>query len=275
MCAAQASAEQDATLEESEGAPAGGGGSTVKKLIDFSLIMYCIIVVLVAWNTHEEAEASQLVYCQLEFPLEMTCDTKRCEPGFAPRSRYTMSAIDMAAVSEWVADDAAVLPANASEADILRTNSNGGKLCHQQARSFKSLSENTKFALSMIPFIIVFQGILSFNLSSRYVAPTALLVTSFIGLGLMRDTKHFAGDELPTAAGKVLLEIVDRLMWTIFDYAANVFTAFFLLRVLQIWGVVEALRIEFESLAPGTCPLRSASHCATHIALISQAQTAA
>lgn len=231
---------------------AGGATSIVKKVIDFSLIMYCIIVVLVAWNVHEETGDSQIVYCQLEVPLEMTCDTDECVPGFVPRSRYSITATDVEFVGAWITNGTIVLPANASQTEVLGESATGDKSCHQLARSFEPLSENMKFAISLIPFVIVFQGILSFHLSSRYVAPTALLVTSFVGLGLMRDTKHFYGDDLPTAAGKVLLEIVDRLMWTIFDYAANVFTAFFLLRVLQIWGVVEALRIEFESLAPGT-----------------------
>ena len=46
-----------------------------------------------------------------------------------------------------------------------------------------------------------------------------------------------------------MLTIVDRTLWTVFEYAFNVFTAFFFLRVLQIWGIVDTMRETFEKLA--------------------------
>ena len=52
-----------------------------------------------------------------------------------------------------------------------------------------------------------------------------------------------------TISGNVFFTIVDRMVWTVFEYAFNVFTAFFFLRVLQLWGVVETMREEFEDLA--------------------------
>ena len=109
---------------------------------------------------------------------------------------------------------------------------------------------------SLYPFICVFQGVLGYGLSSRYVAPFTLLVTIVLGMQLFICDVHASADtcsgwdgDLLTIAGNVFFTIVDRVLWTIFEYAFNVFTAFFFLRVLQLWGVVESMREEFDDLA--------------------------
>lgn len=112
------------------------------------------------------------------------------------------------------------------------------------------LSATWKVTLSLMPFVFVFQGILSLNMSSRYVSPLVLLFVIVLGLNFFRDAKYFKGDATPEACGKIMLEIVARMVWTLFDYAFNVFSAFFFLRVLQLWGIVEQMRIEFAQIAP-------------------------
>lgn len=115
--------------------------------------------------------------------------------------------------------------------------------------TFASLPAGWKTTLSLIPFVIVFQGILSCKLSSRYVAPFTLLVVILLGLTFFRDSPNFVGDALPEATGKVILQVLDRGFWTVFEYAFNVFTAFFFLRILQLWGIVDSMREDFEGLA--------------------------
>ena len=48
-----------------------------------------------------------------------------------------------------------------------------------------------------------------------------MLTVLFVGLKFFRDAKHFRGDTLPEAAGKVFLEVVDRGFWTVFDYVSD------------------------------------------------------
>lgn len=117
---------------------------------------------------------------------------------------------------------------------------------------YRTIDSNWKAVLSFIPFVLVFQGILSLKMSSRIVAPGVLFITILLGLNYFRDSSYFANDTLPEAFGKVGLVIVDRFFWTIFEYALNVFAAFFFLRVLELWGIVDAMRVEFERIAPNS-----------------------
>lgn len=122
------------------------------------------------------------------------------------------------------------------------------------------LSQGWKLWFSLYPFISVFQGVLGYGLSSRYVAPFTLLLTIALGLNFFLCDEQvdsnadvttcigWTGD-LVEIAGNVVFTIVDRAAWTMFEYAFNVFTAFFFLRVLQLWGVVETMREQFEFLA--------------------------
>eukprot|EP01083_Nonionella_stella_P168600 569671_1 len=119
--------------------------------------------------------------------------------------------------------------------------------------SFNPVSTGWKIMLSMIPFVCVFQGVLAYNLSSRYVAPFSLVVTVILGLLFFEDEGWWiepSGKQsnIITTAGLVFITIVDRTIWTIFEYAFNVFTSFFFLRVLELWGVIDVMRKEFESM---------------------------
>lgn len=110
-------------------------------------------------------------------------------------------------------------------------------------------SQGWKICLSLIPFLMVFQGVLSYGLSSRYVAPFTLLVTIVIGLWFFEGNGWYEDREIVSVAGIVTLTIFERIIWTFFDYAFNVFSAFFFLRILQLWGVVDRMRKEFEVFA--------------------------
>lgn len=112
----------------------------------------------------------------------------------------------------------------------------------------KPPGQGWKIALSLIPFVCVFQGVLGYDLSSRYVAPFTLFVTIYLGMVFFEDegwwdVEHDIGNNTQGNAvqvsGLVFLTIVDRVVWTVFEYAFNVFTAFFFLRVLEYWGVVD------------------------------------
>ncbi len=48
--------------------------------------------------------------------------------------------------------------------------------------------------------------------------------------------------------GKVTLTVIDRFLWTVFDYALNMFSALFFLEVCKAWGIVERIREEFETI---------------------------
>lgn len=119
---------------------------------------------------------------------------------------------------------------------------------------FKPLSQLWKVFLGLIPIVVVFEGILSFQLSSRYVAPFSMLYTVVLGFLFFRDASYFQSDGTlyPTAAtitGLSSLIVVDRFFWAIIEYVFNVFAAFFFMRVLELWGAVESMREEFTSMA--------------------------
>ena len=105
-----------------------------------------------------------------------------------------------------------------------------------------TLARTYKVLLAFIPLVIVFQGILGFRLSSRYVAPFAMLVTIVLGAAFFADSAAYANDSLETMMGRVFLLLADRLLWTVFSYAGNMLSALFFLEVLKRWGIVESIR---------------------------------
>lgn len=114
---------------------------------------------------------------------------------------------------------------------------------------YSTLSRGWKVWLSIVPIIIVFAGILLMNKSSKTVAPFAMVVTAVLCVLYFHDEGASATlDTVPTA-GLILLTVVDRTIWTVFEYAYNVFAAFVFLRVIQLWGLVAVMKQEFEILA--------------------------
>jgi L-lactate permease len=105
-----------------------------------------------------------------------------------------------------------------------------------------------KVVLSILPYVLVFQMILGLQLSSKYAAPAGLLLTIIIGTHFFEDSSEFLHTDLPGMMGRIALVITDRLLWTIFDYAANMFAAMFFLEVLRGWGIDERLKKEFEAI---------------------------
>lgn len=124
----------------------------------------------------------------------------------------------------------------------------GNATC-QDVYNYTSVNGSMKIWLAMLPFVLVMWGILGLNVSSKVVAPATLIATIFIGLNYFFDEGWAVGRDNVTVSGLVLLSVVDRVVWTVFEYAFNVYTAFLFLRVVQIWGVVESMREEFERLA--------------------------
>jgi L-lactate permease len=117
-------------------------------------------------------------------------------------------------------------------------------------RGYEPPTRTIRVLLSLIPIVMVFYGILILRLSSRYVAPATMLVTAYLGMEFFLTSSYFFGDSTATAAGKVLLSIADMLVWCVSDFAFNVFAALLLLRILEIWGIIESMRKEFEYIAP-------------------------
>lgn len=117
-----------------------------------------------------------------------------------------------------------------------------------QKSAGRPLQLKWRVLLSLIPFVVVFQGILSLRLSSRYVAPFSLFVVIYLGMNFFRDADYFAGDSTALALGKVFLSVLDLGIWTLFEYAINVLTAVLLLRVLQLWGVVDRMVRDFQNI---------------------------
>ena len=128
-------------------------------------------------------------------------------------------------------------------------NANTSALVCEDTFEYYSLDGSWKVWLSLFPFILVIEGVLGFNLSSRYVAPFTLLITIIVGLMYFTDDGWAEGRSIIEVSGLVLLTVVERVIWTVFEYAFNVFAAFMFLRVVQLWGIVDSMRVEFEELA--------------------------
>jgi L-lactate permease len=103
--------------------------------------------------------------------------------------------------------------------------------------------------LSMVPIYLVIWGVLMMNKSSQIVAPSTLIVTVVLCMLYFSDLGFSKNADTVQTAGIVLLTIVDRVLWTVFEYAYNVFAAFIFLRVVQLWGIVGLMKNEFENLA--------------------------
>eukprot|EP00808_Paulinella_micropora_P024517 g71485.t1 len=108
-----------------------------------------------------------------------------------------------------------------------------------------SVNDNLKVILAIIPFIVVFQGILGLRISSRKVAVSGLASAILIGMYFFVDTSVYINATLAETMGRIFLLIFDRVLWTTFDYALNMGSALFFLGVLKRWGVVEQIRREF------------------------------
>jgi len=104
-------------------------------------------------------------------------------------------------------------------------------------------------ALSFLPIVFVFYGILVTRCSSKTVAPLACALTIFLGFSFFGDADAFARDTFVVASGRIFLTIVDRLLWTIFEYAASMGCAMFFLEVIQRWGVVEGCKAQFRRIS--------------------------
>jgi len=111
------------------------------------------------------------------------------------------------------------------------------------------LSSAWKLALSLTPFLLVINGILGLNYSSHKVAPTVLLITVMIGLTFFDGYGWLEKYDSVTTTGVVFLTIYERILWTVLDYAFNVFAAFVFLEMVERWGVMRSMQDEFEVLA--------------------------
>jgi len=98
------------------------------------------------------------------------------------------------------------------------------------------LSNRWKVWLCLIPILIVFWGVLGLNLSSAQVSPFAMCVTAAIGLLYFGDEGELAGEDLVTVCGAVLLIVIDRVIWVVFEYVYSVGTAFFFSSSITIMG---------------------------------------
>ena len=106
-----------------------------------------------------------------------------------------------------------------------------------------------KIWLSIVPIILVIWGVLLMNKSSQIVAPATMITTAVLCVLYFAEEGLSANIGVIETAGLILLTVVDRVLWTVFEYAYNVFTAFMFLRVIQLWGIVAVMRKEFEILA--------------------------
>lgn len=112
----------------------------------------------------------------------------------------------------------------------------------------KTVNNDMKIALSLIPFGVVFQGILSYRLSSKKVSVAGMVVVTLLGMVFFVDTPNYLNLSLAETMGKVALICFDRVLWTFFDYALNMGSALFFLALLQQWGVLEQIRREFQAI---------------------------
>ena len=114
---------------------------------------------------------------------------------------------------------------------------------------YSPVPRSYKVWLSIVPFILVFTGVLLMNKSSKIVAPVSTIITAVLCVLYFHEEGDSATADTVQTMGLILLTIVDRALWTVFEYAYNVFTAFLFLRVIQLWGQVAVMKSEFELLA--------------------------
>ena len=114
---------------------------------------------------------------------------------------------------------------------------------------FSPVPRSYKLWLSIVPLICVIWGVLLMNKSSKIVAPATMITTAVLCVLYFSDEGLSANTDTIQTAGLIVLTVVDRALWTIFEYAYNVFTAFVFLRVIQLWGIVGTMSREFEILA--------------------------
>ena len=239
-------AEQDETVEVTrQRLPRLPFGLSYKNLIDSMLLLSCVVLVIVAHSLRTQplkspgkcAKTPEQDYACFAPPKGLQWDNTTNFVQFDPLTNISSV---VPAVTFNMQDSKRICK---MEVDQVLTKPG------QPSFNYGLTSAGLKAALSMIPFILIFQGILSFNMSSKKVAPIVLLVVIYLGLNFFRDAEYFAGDALTEALGKVVLTVIDRFFWTILDYAANVFSAFFFLRVLELWGIVDSMRLDFERIS--------------------------
>jgi len=120
--------------------------------------------------------------------------------------------------------------------------------CHD-LQTYDPIPRGWLVALSLVPFILVMVGILGLNWSSHTVAPLTLIVTIGIGLGFFGGLGWMFEYDFVSVCGIVTISLIERTMWTVLDYAFNVFAAFVFLEVVERWGIVRSMQDEFEILA--------------------------
>ena len=98
--------------------------------------------------------------------------------------------------------------------------------------------------IALIPLGIVFVGILVFKISSRYVAPTALITTIILALIWFR-----ADLAMGEALRKMGSTILYSALWGGLDYVYAIFGAFFFLKMLEKVGAMDQLKNDFKSIS--------------------------
>lgn len=98
--------------------------------------------------------------------------------------------------------------------------------------------------IALIPLAVVFVGILIFKLSSRYVAPAALIITLILALIFFRG--QMGWDD---ALRKMGSTIAYSALWGGLDYVYAIFGAFFFLKMLEKVGAIDQLKNDFKSIS--------------------------
>jgi len=98
--------------------------------------------------------------------------------------------------------------------------------------------------IALIPLVVVFTGILVFKLSSRYVAPAALIITIILALIFFKDELGF-GAALKKMGGTIGYSA----LWGGLDYVYAIFGAFFFLKMLEKVGAIDQLKNDFKAIS--------------------------
>lgn len=98
--------------------------------------------------------------------------------------------------------------------------------------------------LALVPLVVVFIGILVFKLSSRYVAPVALIIFTIpIALLAFQEANVLAD------MTKILIVVTYSVSWGLLDYVYSIFGAFFFLAVLKKAGALVYIKNDFKSIS--------------------------
>ena len=98
--------------------------------------------------------------------------------------------------------------------------------------------------IALIPLVVVFTGILVFKLSSRYVAPAAMIITMILALFFFKEELGFGG-----ALKKMGGTIGYSALWGGLDYVYAIFGAFFFLKMLEKVGAIDQLKNDFKAIS--------------------------